>query len=371
MKKIVSIVFTIIISISFSGCYNYRDINKVLFVTTVIMDIDEENNPIVYDEAFKANAGNKGPGSDTRLVFKGEGKTLFEGARDMSLMASYKLNYTQNKVLVFTKRAAEYGLDNFIDFFERDQELIIRPSICIYDGDPEKLLQAKLEEEKYIGVYIMQLIENIRVSSRSIRMSFNNYLNQRLIGDKTNVIPIIQLNSDGLGSKIKIEGGAVIKEDKLVNVIKKEEAQGFNFLLDNVKLGTLEPKNPEVKSKFVTLEILSSKTITDLKYDEGKIKLIKKINVNTSLAEIQDKMSVNDKNLMELKSTTEDNIRRACETIFNKYKEIGLDIFDISEQFQMRYPKENIENVIKETELIVDVNVDITTSGENLSFIKE
>ncbi|MCY6959729.1 Ger(x)C family spore germination protein [Clostridium brassicae] len=370
MKKIVSILATIIVSIFFSGCFNYKDINKVLFVTTVIMDIDEENKPVVYDEVFKANAGNKGPGNDTRLIFKGEGKTMFEGARDMSLMSSYKLNYTQNKVLVFTKRAAEYGLDNFIDFFERDQELIIRPSICIYDGDPEKLLQAKLEEEKYIGIYIMQLIENIRVSSRSIRRSFNEYLNERLVGDKVNVIPIIQLKSDGLGNKIKIEGGAVIREDKLVGVIKKEEAQGFNFLLDNVKLGTLEPKNPEVKSKFVTLDILSSKTITDLNYDEGKIKLIKKITVNTSLAEIQEKMLVNDKNLMELKGATEDNIKRACETIFNKYKDKGLDIFDIGEELKRRYPKANVENVIKETELILDVDVDITASGESLSFIK-
>lgn len=370
MKKIISILATIIFSISFSGCYNYRDINKVLFVTTVIMDIDEENKPLVYVESFKSNAGNKGSGNDIRLIFKGKGKTLFEGARDMSLMASYKLNYTQNKVLVFTKRAAEYGLDNFVDFFERDQELIIRPSICVYDGDPEKLLQAKLEEEKYIGIYIMQLIENIRVSSRSIRTSFNDYLNQRLIGDKTNVIPIIQLKSDELGNKIKIEGGAVIRKDKLAGIIRKEEAQGFNFLLDNVKLGTLEPKNPEVKNKFVTLEILSSKTITDLKYDEGKIKLIKKITVNTSLAEIQEKMLVNDKNLMELKSTTEDNIKRACETIFNKYKEKGLDIFDIGEELRRRYPKANVENVIKATELEVDVNVDITASSENLSFIK-
>ncbi|MCY6371854.1 Ger(x)C family spore germination protein [Clostridium ganghwense] len=369
MRKITLILISIIINCIFmSGCFSYRDINKILFVTGIIIDIDKENNPIVYCEAFKGKTGPaKGGGKEEKIIFKGTGKTCFEAIRNISLRSSYKLNYTQNKIIIFSAKAAEYGLDNFIDFFDRDQELIIRPLISVYDGNCDILMQTQLDEENYLGVYIVQLIKNVRTSSRAIELSLHKYLNQRLIGDKTNVVPVIELKTD-MGNKLTISGGAIIKEDKMVGVIKKEEGQGFNFLMDSVKSGTLEPKNPQAKGKFTTLEILDSNTKTDIKYDENKIKLIKNIKVKTSLGEVQEKFIIRDNSLRALKMTTEANIKNACETIFNKYKEEGIDVFDIQEEFYRKYPKEKIDDAIKVTDLIVNVEVEILISGDTSDF---
>ncbi|MDF2840724.1 MAG: spore germination protein, partial [Clostridia bacterium] len=97
-----------------SGCFSYKDINKLLIVVTTIVDIDEEDNIILYFEVFKPYrseqiAGGKGQ----RLIYKSKGETLLEAIRDLNLGTSLKLNFTQNKVLIFTKRAAEKGLDNY------------------------------------------------------------------------------------------------------------------------------------------------------------------------------------------------------------------------------------------------------------------
>lgn len=366
-KKITTIICMILISMSFSGCFNYKDINKVLFVTTTIVDVDEQNNPVIYIEAFKANIGKE---DDTRILFKGTGKTLFEAIRDISLMASYKLNYTQNKAVIITKKAMEYGSENFIDILERDQEMILKTDILVYDGNAEQLINANLNEEKYIGIYIMQLIDNIQVSSRAINKKFNEYVNQRLIGDKVNVVPIIHLRSDVTGKKIKIEGGAVIKDDKLIGTISKNEGQGLNFLMDKIIYGSLEPENPQVKDKFVSLEILKSKTDTDLKIKDGRIQLIKKIRVDTSIAEVQDMLEINNNNIKALENTTEDNIKKACNYVFDKYKDMGIDIFNIQEEIYRRYPKAQFKDVIKNTDLILDVNVKIEGSGDNSNLKK-
>jgi hypothetical protein len=64
------------------------------------------------------------------------------------------------------------------------------------------------------------------------------------------------MQSGGMGDKIVIDGGAILKEDKLIGIISKQEGQGFNFLMNNVKSGTLEPNNLKQKIIFVTLEIL-------------------------------------------------------------------------------------------------------------------
>ncbi len=67
----------------------------------------------------------------------------------------------------------------------------------------------------------MQLIENIGASSRAVKLSLNEFYNQRNMGDKTNVVTIIDITKDSLEPKLQINGGAVIKDDKMVSIIAK------------------------------------------------------------------------------------------------------------------------------------------------------
>lgn len=370
MKKI-SVFLCIIISSTFmSGCFNYRDINKVLFVTAVLLDIDKDNNIIFYTEVFKPNRSSKsGEMSDERLIYRGVGKSAFEAVRDITLGSSYRLNYTQNKAIIFTEKAAEFGLDNFIDFFDRDQELIIRPYICIYIGDPEKLLKTHFKEEKYMGIFITKMIENVAASSRSFRLSLHEFYNQRLIGDKTNVITTITIRTNPFGEHIEVSGGAVVKEDKMIDIIEKEEGQGFNFLVDNIDSGTLEVANPFDDRKFVTLEIIKSKTKTDIKYDGKEIELIKNIKVNTAIAEVQKEFFIEEESIKKVEKRAEKNIKKYTNELFDEYKDKGIDIFDIQEEVFRKYPDEEIKNVMKITKLTLNVDVKIKFSNDTKDFI--
>ena len=87
--------------------------------------------------------------------------------------------------------------------------------------------------------------------------------------------------------KLEVNGGAVIKKDKMVSIITRDEGQGFNFLMNNVSGGTLEITNPDDINKFVTLEILKSKTKTEVDYDDNIVHLKKKIKVKVDFGEAQ------------------------------------------------------------------------------------
>ena len=57
-KKILVIICLILMNcFSMTSCFSYRDINKLLFVTAIIIDVDDNNNPILYAEAFKGIRG--------------------------------------------------------------------------------------------------------------------------------------------------------------------------------------------------------------------------------------------------------------------------------------------------------------------------
>ena len=358
------------VSLLFTGCFNYRDINKLLFTTAMVIDIDEDKNPVVYIEAFRSV---ESTANGEKMVFRGEGKTIFEALRVINLRTSYRFNVTQTKVYMFSQKAAEYGIDNFLDFFHRDQEFLVRPYLCVYVGDPAALMALDVRETKYIGIFTDRLLDNIGTSSRAVQMTINDYYNQRLIGDKTSIVTLLEMKKDaGEVAKLFINGGAVVKKDKMIDSISREEGQGFNFLLDNVESGTLEIKNPDFPGSFVTLEILKSGTKTKMEYDGDRIKLIKNIKVNTSLAEVQKGLRINPGNLKDIQETSENNIKAACYHIFDKYKEKKVDIFDIRDDFERNFPGKEINDVsdiIEKTDLVVNVKVQIESGVDDLDFI--
>ncbi len=367
-KKTLIIICLIMSCFTMSACFSYKDINKIIFVTALTIDVDDLGNPVVYAEAFKGIRGSAPQGMDERVLFNGKGKTMFEAIRDMNATSSYKLNFTQNKVVIFTQKAAEFGLSDFIDFLDRDQEMLIRPYIAVYPGKPEQLMKVNITQEKYIGFFITELIENIGTSSRAVVLNINDFYNQRVTGDKTNVVPIIDIPKDSLEAKLEINGGAVIKDDKMVSIIEKNEGQGFNFLMNNVSSGTLEITNPCDINKFVTLEILKSKTKTEVSYKNNILHLNKKIKVKVDFGEAQNSIIFTKENIRKIQAKAEDNILKSCNILFAKYEVMGMDIFDITEQFYAKYPNIKIKNIINKTKLKVDVEVEIMNTGDSRNF---
>lgn len=368
MKKTL-LYFIIFTTFLLNGCFNYKDIDKVLFVTSVIVDIDNNRSPVIYVEAFKPTRGGKGEsGKGERVLYKGTGKTIFEVVRDLNLSSSYKLNYTQNRGVIFTEKAARECLADYIDFFDRDQELVVRAYLTIYKGDPQKLINAKLKEQEYIGLFIFDLIYNIPASSRGIILRLNDVLNQNYTKSKTSVVTMISMKDDGTSEKIEVSNGAIIKDLKMVDALDRRQALGYNFLTDNIKRGTLEAGNPSANGKYITLEILKSKTKTKINYDGESIKIKKIINTRTSIAEAQEKFKFTKENVRELEKNAESNIKDACEGIFNDYKGKDLDIFNVSDDFYRKYPKAKINDVFSKSQLEVEVHVYVEGSSDKTNF---
>ena len=368
MKKI---MFSLILSMCllFNGCYNYRDINKVIFATSLIIDIDEQNNPILYMETFKPyRSATSGSDKGERIVYKGKGKTVFEALRDMGLSSSYKINGTQCKAIIFTEKAAAYGIDNFIDFFDRDQEFLIRQYIAIFEGDVERLAKIKMKSEEYVGIFLTDLMSNIGTASRSIELSINDYLNKRLEPPYATVLTVLKINDDQIEDILSIDGGAIIKDDKFVDRLPQNESQGYNFIINKVKSGTLEIPNPEEDNKFVALEIRSSKTKTKLDYNGNTLKYKKIIKVRTTLGEAQKSVSLTNEEIDKITKRAEKNIEVACKDVFNKYKNRDLDIFDVQKDFHKKYPKKDSKDIFKDTEIEVEAHVYLEGSSNKLNF---
>ncbi|WP_163191932.1 Ger(x)C family spore germination protein [Clostridium thermarum] len=353
----------------FTGCFNYRDINRVMFDLAVLIDIDENDNVVLYTETFKPFKGTaQGAEQGVRLINKIEGKTIFEAIRNLSLASGYKHNYTQNKALIFSERAARKGLKPVLDFIDRDQEFLIRPFVFVYLGDLQDLFKLQPKDEEYLGIYVDTLINTIGDASRAVIVNVNEFLNSRYLKSNTQVIPALRIKRDSLMDKIELDGGAVIQHDKMTDYIPRQQTQSYNFLRDRVKRGTLEVTNPDSPQGYITLEILGSKTKTKIKYDGKKIILIKIINVKTSLAESQYMFNMCEENISKLERSAEENIKKYTSQLFDEYSLKEIDIFEIGEELHRYYPKFNIDNPITITQLEVKAYVNIEGSSNKTDF---
>lgn len=370
-KKLLFLISIFLSCFLFTGCFNYKDINDVLFVTAMVYDQESEDEIILYTEVFKpTRTTGRGSERGQRLTFMGRGKTVFEIIRDLSLTSSKRFNYTQNKVIIITERAARRGLKKFIDLSRRDQEFLVRPYICIYSGNPQELLRVNYQEEEYVGMFIFDLINNIWAASRAIKFDFNDYLNIRYNAEDTNVLTFLKPDLDQGRAAIKIDGGAIVQNEKMTGVLTKGQSQSYNFIMDKIESGTLEVTNPQEKSSFISLEILKSKTKTQITYDGESIKFKKIINVDVTIAESQDNLVISKQNISDIEKYANYNIKTYCTNLFEEYKAENIDIFNFTDQFHNKYPsmRKELKNTIQISNIEVESHVKVKSFGKYSDF---
>ncbi|MGL5085730.1 MAG: Ger(x)C family spore germination protein, partial [Clostridium sp.] len=116
MKRLIKCFIILLIPLILSGCFNYEDINKVTFATSVIFDTDDFGNTVIYLDCIKPyRSTNDSSDKGRRIIYKGVGKTALESMRDISVASSFKLNYSQSRAYIFTEKAARAGIKNYLD----------------------------------------------------------------------------------------------------------------------------------------------------------------------------------------------------------------------------------------------------------------
>lgn len=359
-----SLIVLISMSMLFSGCYNYKDINRVIFVTNMLIDLDENNNIVLYTDTIKPyRSTSESSEKGMRIIFKGEGKSLFEAERNLNLSSSYILNYTQNKAIIFSQKAAEAGLENYMDFLNRDQELLVRSFLFVYYGDINRLMKLASNDEEYLGAFLNSVVNKMQTSPRTISLNLNDYLVTCKLGSGITIMSALEVKKGVLKDNIELVGGAIISNEKLVDRLQIAQGLSYNFLMNKVKKGTLEVTNPNDKNKIVTLEILNGKTKTDIKVEKDKIELIKTIKIRASVGDVQGTMVLSEENIKKLQKNAENNIIKYGTMLFEEFKGKDLDIFNIKRELEMKYPNISIERPLTKAEL--KINPEVTIEGSS------
>ncbi|SCY06688.1 Ger(x)C family spore germination protein [Alkaliphilus peptidifermentans] len=357
MRKALIILLGCIIIFISTNC-SYEDINRIMFTTAIIIDVEEEGDTIVYLEvfhAFRSNQTNSEKGE--RILYKTEGRTIRECFISLAQSSSQKIDFSQNKVILFTERVAEVGISEYLDFLVRDQEFILRPYVAILRGDPIEFIELPIKQNEYIGLFLFDIFDRPLAFLTPRHLQIYQLINQREMGKNVTYITSVRSDKNPLQDKISKDEVAILENDKLVTFIEAEEKRGMAFMLNSANKGMLNVPHPQIEGNFVVVEILSSKTKTNVYFDGESIQLKKSINTRITLDAAQGGIILDEEIINYIQRETEKNITNKCHMVFNKFKELEVDALQVQEVFKRRYPTADVENAITITNLEVETTV--------------
>ena len=365
MKKTFYIcILLLIFSICLEGCSNYTEINNVTFATSIIFDKDDYDNIVLYlDCVSPYRSTNESSDKGRRIIFEGKGKTVLEAIRNISSQSSNRINYSQVKAYIFTEHTAVEGLQKFVDVIANNQELSLNPYIFIYYGDTKSLIETTNKDENYLGLYLYQLVETNKKNASVISSNVNDFINQSLSGNKISVVSAIELKEDVTDKKVRLNGGVIMQNKKLKEKIEKSDVFAYNLLTKRTDSGTFEVTNPNEKENFVTFDILNSKINNKISYNQGTIKLNKKVDIKISVGEVQGNFYFDKDTLQYMKAQQEERLQKFLEGFYNDYKKKDIDILNINKLTFQRYQNINLENYLNNSDIEVSVNLSIDGSS--------
>ncbi|WP_410511921.1 Ger(x)C family spore germination protein [Paenibacillus sp. BR2-3] len=345
-----------------TSCLSYRDLDHVVFVTSILIDKDEDDNMVFYFETLNAiRSSSKGANQEKRIVYKITNKNAADAINSLEARTSVPISLAHNKVILFTEKFSRSGLDLVFDLFDRWQESVNRTLLCIYDGDPKDFIKPTNQEENMTGLYLYSMLGNKKsVTSYGVKINIKEFMNQKYIGDKVNSLPIITVSKDeDTKGQYYINGVGLVKEYKMVGRLDKEQTYYFNLLLNNQVDGNINTANPEDETKLVSMLLLKNNYDSDLELENNDLNVTIKLRLNTVISSIQGELELTKANIGKLQDSMAETIEENCLKLFQEWKDKKIDVFDIQEKFDRKYPSEAGRNIIEDSKLRMDVQVEI------------
>lgn len=365
-----SLLLVACISLSTTAC-EYRDIDKILFITAILVDVgDKEGTYDVYFEAFRpSSSGGAVDQAGDRLIYGVTDVNVMEATDLLSNYANLTLKFSQTKMLLFTRRAAELGLEKHINLWHHANDFTVRTYIAIWDADPKKFEEVQLEGEKHLGIYLRTHIDNTEASTSHIKVvTMIDIMNASAIEGKILPIPMVKPIEKGKAQIIDFPGVALVRQYKMVGEIPSDKSNYLMYMLDHVRSDFIGIKNPSAEDAETVIVTMKSKTKTILSPSQDGMKVRKIVQAKAMLYGTQDKFIPSREAIADMEKQLNQELKEQCMDLYETYTSMGLDIFNLGESIYRRYPWFDQTDLFTKIDFSVEAHFEIQGSNYKLGF---
>jgi spore germination protein KC len=371
IKKLGLLLIIFIISFTFSGCWNYREVEDTWIVAGTAIDWDKQAKKyIITAEVLKPKGGKETQMISNVISLKGD--TLFDAMRNGVAISGKKLYWAHAQILVISNSIARQGMIPILDLLNRGGEFRSNIDLAVSkENTAKEILETKMNLYDAIS---FQLGETFKAQEHSSTYMDSEawYFQQDFfnegISSVLSTVKIVKTNNETVP---QIDGAAVFKKDKLIGYIDGIDTKSLLFVRNNLKGGAIAVKNVANTNVNVSLEILENKTTITPQIENGNITMDINVKTSVGITEIEGVEDfLSDEGRMKLKTAANATIKKQIEKLIKKTQDnFDSDILGFGKKIQKKMPstwkklEPNWDEIFKEVKTNINVDVSITSSS--------
>lgn len=374
MKKLLPILIIFIIASSLTGCWNYREIERLTVVSGVAIDRSGNGDLTVTFEVLDISSGEKS-GAIEPIYIEMDGETFFDATRRAIILSGKKLYWGHNKVAVLSEEVAEQDVDRVLDFLTRDSEMRDDMWLLVAkDCSAREILQSKPLLEQAFAFEMDNMFRAHDYISRYPSVPLYAFRNKIKGNKDSGFLPAATTVSTAHGETFQMAGTAVFKKSSLAGWLDENDSRYLLWIRSELEGGLIVLKNAAGSTTDVAMEILKNKTtVKPLVFQDGKIAFEIDVDTAVNIGELQGSADFMSKPGREaLAKEAEQHIKDNIESFIKKIQEeYNSDVFGFGRKLETRYPKvwkeikDDWDELFSEVETTVNVKVRITGSSIN------
>lgn len=381
MNKYFIFILLLVLIITFlTGCWNYREIDKLALVSGIAIDKNNsDGNYEITAEIMKISPSIKESKFDS-LKIQSTGKGIFDCMRNMINVSAKQLFWSHASILVVSEDVAKDGILPILDWIVRDTE----PRLTLYIVVSKEHNAKEILDLKSLSTEIRSFeIEDMIISNNKLSKVPNVQVHE-LVNDVSatgfySVLPTVQMVLNEDKETMALSGGAILNRDKLVGYMDVEDVKYYLFVRNKIKGGLLTTSLTDNNSiDNVTLEIFKNKTKVNPVISNGELSMNIKIKTEVYIGESTTSIDALSKaNIQHLKHAAERSLEKDILRVINKIQnDFGLDVFGFGRIVKEKMPNlwkdidGNWDEIFKDLKVNIDVDINIRGSGHLSKTIK-
>ncbi|UKS28019.1 Ger(x)C family spore germination protein [Paenibacillus sp. HWE-109] len=350
------------------GCSDRLDMEDVAFSLAVGLDLDKENNLLVYstNPAFSKNVKKK---IDETVV---KAQTLRQSRGMLDVRTSGAVLGRKTQILLVGKSILQHeDWFRLLDPYFRDAKNSLSARVIAVDGPVSEIIFFNPEDKPILPIYMIGLIKTASNASETVNTTLQELHRQMFEKGVTPYISEITMEKE-----VALQGTALLDhKGKYVDSLSVQENILMQMLKKNLKKPiTLslpipgEPKSGPFNTDRISINVERIKTEINTSYLKDKFQFDIKVNMPVVLAERLFTFDVLNRG-EELEKMISVQVQKQFENLIKKIQTHKLDPFGLGlyarayEYNQYKKVEDHWGDTLADADIHVSVNVTIRSMG--------
>lgn len=388
MKKKLILLFTIIfLLLPLTGCWGQKEINELGIVQVMGVDLEPDGNYRISVLAVIPIGGLQ-ESLDLSGVWLGSavGKSINDASKNLRNVASKRLVWIDNRIILIGEELAREGVDEILDYFMRNREIRYRNYVMVSEGKALDIMSIPADAEANLPEELLGIIQNVQDWTKAYVPDLNAFLNCYLDQGIETVAGRLTYSSvdfetystakENYGEVIESEkkkviadrGCAVFKGDKLVDFLGNIETRGYRLITGEINAGAITINDQE---QMVSMEIRNVKSNITAEVDNDITFTIHLKMSGDIIENASDHNIINQATIDQLEKKFEKEIVKELEyTVTQAQNEHESDFLGFGRVLYRRHPdvwreiEQDWDTIFPNVTVKYDVDVSIDRMGE-------